>query len=64
MHNRRTSNGFGANPISYTEINSYFNLHQINVLSWEIQAINKMDDIVLEQYSKEAKLEADKNKSK
>jgi len=64
MHNRRTSNGFGANPINYTEIDSYFNLQRYRPELWEIQAINKLDDIVLDCYAAEAKREAAKNKSK
>lgn len=64
MHNRRTSNGFSANPICYTEIDSYFNLHQHRPDLWEIQAINKLDDIALDSYAAEAKKEENKNKSK
>lgn len=54
----------GANPISYTEIDAYFNLQQHRPETWEVQAIVKLDDIALDAYAVQAKKEGDKNKNK
>ena len=55
MSNRRSSNGFATNPISYSEIFSYFSLHQCQPQTWEIDAITKLDNIALEEFAKQAK---------
>ena len=64
LHNKRTSNGFGMNPISYSEIYSYFQLMQYQPEEWEIECILKLDSVALEHFSKEQEKEQKRNKSK
>ena len=40
---RTRQNGMGANPISYTEIQAYCQLHHDPLATWEIEAITGMD---------------------
>lgn len=47
LHNARSGNGFGANPINYTEIKSYFDLLSIAPCEWEIDLIRKLDNEML-----------------
>lgn len=54
LHATRTSNGFGANPITYTEMKSYFDLIQIEPEEWEINLIKQFDNVALEVYEKAA----------
>lgn len=39
----RTSNGFGPNPISYSEIEAMSRTTGIPVSSWEVDVIRQMD---------------------
>lgn len=54
LHSTRTSNGFGANPITYTEIKSYFDLIQFEPEEWEINLIRRFDNVALDAYEKAA----------
>lgn len=54
LHSTRTSNGFGANPITYTEMRNYFDLIQVEPDEWEINLIRKFDSVALEMYDKAA----------
>ena len=60
LNNKRTSNGFGVNPIQYSEIKAYFDLIQYHPQEWEIEMIEKFDSIALKEYE----LQAEKNKPK
>ena len=62
LHNKRTSNGFSVNPITYTDMCSYFSLINYNPEEWEIDLINSLDQVFLEFQQKQQ--EADKNKKK
>jgi len=53
LNNSRSSNGFGLNPISYSEMLAYFELIDYKPQEWEIQAIKRLDHIALEQFRKE-----------
>jgi len=53
LNKKRGSNGFGINPISYTEIKSFFDLQQYCPQQWEIKLIEEWDDIALEVYSEQ-----------
>ena len=53
LNNTRTSNGFGLNPISFTEIKSYFDLYYITPMSYEITAIKALDRVALDSFNKE-----------
>ena len=62
LHNTRTSTGFGANPITYSDMHSFFALNCIQPEQWEIKLIRAMDNIVLEQIAKESARAAKTNK--
>lgn len=64
LHNARSSNGFGVNPISYTEIYSYFSLINIEPEEWEIDLIKKFDSEALKAFSKQAESEKQKQQKK
>jgi hypothetical protein len=64
LHNSRSSNGFGVNPLSYTEIDSYFRLQQIVPEVWEVSTIKKLDSVALEAYAEQQKQEQNKAKTK
>jgi hypothetical protein len=34
-------------PISYTELQAYFHMHGIKPLSWELDAIRRLDGVAL-----------------
>lgn len=55
LHSTRTSNGFGANPITYTEMKSYFDLMQIEPEEWEVELIRLFDNAALDAYEKATK---------
>ena len=63
LNNTRTSNGFGLNPISFTEIKSYFDLYCITPMSYEIAAIKALDRVALDCFNKEQE-KSSKSKSK
>lgn len=60
LNNARSSNGFGVNPLSYSEIWSYFNLMQVSPDEWEVKLIKALDNIALEQISKDMKEKSNK----
>lgn len=64
LHNARGSNGFGINPITYTEIKSYFDLIDLQPEEWEVTLIKLLDNEALAAYAKEAELERKKNSKK
>jgi YbbR domain-containing protein len=61
LNESRTSNGFGMNPISYSDIAAYFNLQQITPHKWEVDTLRRLDREVLNIYAK--KVQADSKKS-
>lgn len=61
LNNKRTSNGFGINPIQYSEILAYFTLIEVQPEDWEVEMISKLDSIALEIYAKEAERQNKKN---
>lgn len=64
LHNTRGSNGFGVNPINYTEIKSYFDLLWITPEEWEVNLIKRFDHEALAAYAKEAEREQKKSQKK
>ena len=62
LNNKRSSNGFGVNPINYTEILSLCKLKGILLYPYEIDIIMQLDNICLDQYAKEQKQEQEKSK--
>lgn len=63
LHNARDGNGFGANPISYSDMYSYFKLIDIQPDDWEIETVRKLDMIALDSFAEQAKREQKKNKN-
>lgn len=64
LNNARGSNGFGVNPISYTEIYSYCKLHEIDIDDWELELLKVFDRKVLEIYAEQQEKQAAKNNNK
>ena len=64
LNNKRSSNGFGVNPISYQEMHAYCQLHGTELELWEITVINKFDSVVLDLYSKKQEAEQRKAQKK
>lgn len=60
LHSTRTSNGFGANPITFTEMKNYFDLIQVEPEEWEIELIKRFDNAVLDAFEKAAEKTAPK----
>jgi hypothetical protein len=56
LHNARTSNGFGANPISYSEISAWNDLTDSSITPFEVKIIKRLDIVYLNhQASKQSK---------
>lgn len=53
LHNARTSNGFGINPISFTEIDAWARLTNKPVSPGDINIIRQLDNIFLKHNAKE-----------
>lgn len=64
LHNARGSNGFGVNPIPYTEIKAYFDLIEVQPEDWEVTLIKLFDNEALSAYAKEAETERKKSSKK
>lgn len=62
LHNARSSNGFGVNPISYSDMYGYFKLIGIQPDDWEVETIRRLDIIALDAFAEQAKKEQKKNK--
>lgn len=63
LHKKRQS-GMAVNPVSWEAMQAFFFLNDIVPETWEIDMIDKFDDIVLDQYAKMQKKEAKKNNKK
>lgn len=61
LHNSRSYNASGVNPISYADILAYFTLLGIEPQEWEIQVIKRLDFIALKMQSDE--IEKQKNQA-
>lgn len=62
LNQKRGSNGFGVNPLSFTEIKSFFELNQIVPDPMEIEVITLLDNIAMEHFAKEAEKNNKKKK--
>lgn len=60
LDSTRTSNGFGINPIQYSEMLAYFKLFHIEPEDYEITAIRLLDNVAREHFNK--KMKEDKKK--
>jgi hypothetical protein len=52
LHSTRTGNGFGASPITYTEMRNYFDLMDIDPDEWELILLRRLDNTALNIYAK------------
>jgi hypothetical protein len=43
----RTSNGFGLNPLSYTDIKAYADLTRAHMTPWEIGVLKRLDLVTI-----------------
>lgn len=53
LNSKRGSNGFGVNPLSYSEILSFFELIEYRPSAWELELIERLDQVVMEVYSEQ-----------
>lgn len=64
LNNSRSSNGYGVNPISYSDIKAYFDLIAVEAEDWELELIKRIDNEALKSYAEEAESERKKALSK
>lgn len=55
LHRRRGSNGFGPNPITWPDIDSFSRHAQMKFAPWEIEIIEDLDDIYRSEQAKAMK---------
>ena len=60
LNESRSSNGYGFNPIAYSDILAYFQLKQIIPEDWEVDLIKRLDREVMSIYSEKAKQDSKK----
>lgn len=53
LNSGRTSNGFGPNPLTYSDIYSYFTLYNMYPDEWELELIKVLDKTALDAISKQ-----------
>lgn len=56
---RRTSNGFGANPITWMDIDAFVRHSQFGLRPWEVELIEDLDDIERREQQRAMSGEAD-----
>jgi hypothetical protein len=54
LHSARGGNGFGPEPISYTELDAWARLTRRSPTAEEVTALRTMDDAYLSMYAEEA----------
>lgn len=54
LANRRGSNGFGANPISWAEIEAFSRLTRTHLTPWEVEIIETLDNLYRIEQSRTA----------
>lgn len=64
LNSTRGSNGFGVNPITFTEMKSYFDLYDISPLFYEVELIKKLDRVALDCFHKQQEKENKKTTKK
>ena len=53
LNSSRSGNGFGPNPLNYSEILSYFTLLGTYPEQWELGLIKRFDLVAMEYFAKE-----------
>lgn len=64
LDNKRTSNGFGVNPITYSDLNAFCMLKRIELEDYETDLIMRLDNMRLKIYEEEIKKQQDLDKAK
>jgi hypothetical protein len=55
LSSARTSNGFGANPLTYLEIDAFCRLTNQHFSSFELDIIKQLDGLAMKHMTKEKK---------
>jgi len=63
LHARRSSNGFGSNPLTWSDIEAFSRLSGIRLLPWEVEIIESIDNAYIAKQAEDAKAKVDKPKS-
>lgn len=64
LNAKRTSNGFGMNPLTWSDVQAYFSLFRIVPEDAEIQLIMLLDNVFLEHYAEQAEKQKKKQSKK
>lgn len=64
LNRKRQGNGYGPNPIPYSEILAYFSVYRIDYDELELSLIDILDTVAMDYFSEQAEKEANKNKKK
>lgn len=62
LNAKRTSNGFGMNSLSYSEIEAFFRIIDYKPHSWELDLIDAFDQVAMQHYSKQQEQQQKKTK--
>lgn len=54
LNSSRTSTGYSAEPLSYTEILNYCITNQVELQPWEVEIIKYFDATLMNLYAEEA----------
>ena len=60
LNESRSSNGFGLNPLNFSDIWAFFQLQEITPHKWEVDLIKRLDREVLSIYNKKAAADSKK----
>ena len=64
LHSKRTSNGFGINAISYSEVLAFCKLKGVYLQPYEVDLIMQLDNVCLDFYAKEQEQDRQKQEDK
>jgi hypothetical protein len=64
LNSRRASNGFGVNPLQFSEILAYYELQGVMPQPWDVEILVHFDNVVMSIYAEKSKSDADKKKNK
>jgi hypothetical protein len=59
LHCRRGSNGFGASPLSWSEIDAFCRLSGVRLAPWEVEIVEALDDAYMAEQAKDARARAE-----
>jgi hypothetical protein len=64
LDNKRTSNGFGVNPITYSDLKSFCDLKGVCLEDYQVDLIMRLDNMRIKHYDEEMKKQQDLEKAK